>query len=282
MACGDGTSEPERPLGPSIWSYNPVWSEANDLIAFVHLNAPGRDHPDSSGIYTIKPDGTDRRILYPNELSWTTFGLDWSPDGQWLIASIGQDIVKISYPDGEADTLTDEGDLFSPAWSPDGQYIAYESHVRDSSGIYIMQTDGYNKRYILQHGWHVDWPYSDSIIYENSDHQYHVPSICISDTTGNNIRELYIPPDSYNLRDIEPKMHAETGRIVFHAQNETIYTSMWFLEPNESVARKIKDYAMFPSFSPNGDQIVYVNVEKGNGNIYIINWDGTGLRQLTF
>jgi serine/threonine-protein kinase len=36
-----------------------------------------------------------------------------------------------------------------------------------------------------------------------------------------------------------------------------------------------------PAFSPNGQQIAFMSRRDGNWNIYVVNSDGTGLRQLT-
>ena len=43
--------------------------------------------------------------------------------------------------------LTDpSADYKSPSWSPDGQYIAFESEWYDRVGIYVMDSDGSNPR----------------------------------------------------------------------------------------------------------------------------------------
>lgn len=59
----------------------------------------------------------------------------WSPDGQWLAFS--REGVYVMRPDGAGQKrLTDFGGC--PAWSPDGRHIAF-SH---SSQLYVMNSDG--------------------------------------------------------------------------------------------------------------------------------------------
>jgi len=279
--CKDGATEPKKALPPTQLHYSPTWSGANGLIAYVHVGAPVIDHPDTTGIYVIKPDGTEKRSLFLYRLTYnfSVAGLDWSSDGQSLVAALNGNIIEINYPDGTIDTLTTEGGLYFPVWSPDDQNIAYAIHGGDLRGIYIMNTDGTNKRRVIEYGVYVDWPYPDSLIYTNFDNEFASKSICIADTSGDYRREICRTNTVYTGNP-QAKMHIETGRIAFNTMD--YWGTMWFLDAGTSEPRKIREYAKSPSFSPDGNQIVFVNTEYGNGNVYIINWDGTGLRQLTF
>jgi hypothetical protein len=60
--------------------HSPTWSPAGDLIAFNEYPARRR-----GGILLIRPDGTGLRRLTPASSSYN-FGVDWSPDGKWIIA----------------------------------------------------------------------------------------------------------------------------------------------------------------------------------------------------
>jgi len=281
ITCKDEATEPEKPLPPTELHFSPTWSEANGLIAYVHIGAPVIDHPDTTGIYVIRPDGTDKRSLFLYKLTYnfSVAGLDWASDGQSLVAALNGNIIKINYPDGEIDTLTTEGSLFFPVWSPDDRSIAYEINGGDLRGIYIMQADGSEKRRVIEYGVYVDWPYPDSLIYTNFDSEFASKAICIADTSGVYRREICQTNTVYT-GDPQAKMHIDTRRIAFNTRD--YWGIMWFLDPSAVEPRKIREYAMSPSFSPDGDQIVFVNTENGNGNVYIINWDGSGLRQLTF
>jgi hypothetical protein len=148
-ACGDNASKPKQfPLTTTI-DYYAVWSGQHDLIAYIHDRIPYSDDPDSSGIYIIRPDGTEKRLFYRSEL---TFGIDWSDDGMWLVANTAGRLVKIPYPDGQVDTLTPSGEYWSPVWSPDGGHIAFSKHLGSEAGVYIMDSDGANDRLVIRYG----------------------------------------------------------------------------------------------------------------------------------
>jgi Tol biopolymer transport system component len=163
-ACKDKTSDPigERPVVNFEIDRQAVWHEGYDLIAYAH-GCPGITDPDSAGIYIIKPDGTDKRYFYHG--SFFISGLDWSPDGRWIIVDDYRNLVKISYPDGNADTLISGDRNFFPVWSPSGQNIAYAKHVGDDSGIYICDEIGNGSRLIIRYGFAADWPYQVRIPY---------------------------------------------------------------------------------------------------------------------
>ena len=97
------------------------WSGTNNLIAYIH-GKPSPYDPDTMGIYIINPDGSGRRLLIEESY---VFSIDWSPDGQWLLANVGSQLWKISYPEGIVDTLLTNGEYYYPSWSPDGTAICY-------------------------------------------------------------------------------------------------------------------------------------------------------------
>ena len=213
-ACGEKSTEPEPFPTISILDYGAVWSGAHDLIAYIHEHIPGSDDPDSAGIYVIKPDGTEKRMIYQGIY---IFGIDWSDDGNRIIANSNYMLVKISYPDGAADTLTAAGQYYGPVWSPDGEQIAYISRIGEDRGIRIMDEGGNNDRLIIPFGDYIDWPYADSLLYLNFDTAYTIGALYIADTSGVYRREIFMD-DIFIPITLVLKMHAITRRIVFHAQ----------------------------------------------------------------
>jgi Tol biopolymer transport system component len=278
-ACGEKSTDPEPYPRTLMLDFGAVWSEAHDLIAYIHENIPGSDDPESAGIYVIRPDGTDKRMIYQGIF---IFGIDWSNDGNWIIANSGYMLVKISYPGGVADTLTGAGQYYWPVWSPDGEQIAYMRRIGDDGGVRIMDKNGNNDRLIIPHSDFIDWPYADSLLYLSKDTAYMVGSMYVADTSGGYRRELFRPDDVFIPTTLVPKMHAGTRRIVFHAQLDGEPPSIWFLEPDFVEPRRIKSLAERPNFSPDGNSVIFTNIHEINGRLWIINWDGTGLRQLTF
>jgi len=289
-SCGDNPTDIGIPPVPEkIWSdYHSVWSGVHDLIAYIHVQETGSDDPDSSGIYVIKPDGTEKKLLFRHQLA---IGLDWSPDGTKLIANVITNVITnveyilmtISYPDGDVDTLTPAGQYFDPVWSPNGSMIAFASHWGDERGIYFIDNDGSNCRKIISYGHKPCLVYNDSLLYINFDTVLTSGSICMSDTTGNFKREILAPANNVVRSTTRPRMHRNTGRITFHAQESgKFYQNIWILENGYSETTKLLSMAGYPAFSPNGDKIVFSKREDKYDRLWIINWDGTGLRQLTY
>ncbi len=278
MACGDNPSKPNQfPLTTTI-DYYAVWSAHHDLIAYIHDRFPFSDDPDSSGIYIISPDGTGKRLFYRSEF---TFGIDWTQGGMWLVANSGGRLVKLSYPGGQVDTLTPSGEYWGPVWSPGGGHIAFSKHLGDEAGVYIMDPDNGNYRMVMPYGMAVDWALADSLVYINLDWALPLGAICMTDTARNFIRVMCSLPQ-ISWHSPAPRMHILTGRIIFHAQEYGDAESIWTLEPGSEQTTQLRRFGLRPNFSPDGQKIVFTDTRKDNGRLWIMNWDGTAITQLTF
>jgi Tol biopolymer transport system component len=77
-------------------------------------------------------------------------------------------------------------------------------------------------------------------------------------------------------------MYSVTRRIAFEAQETGHLPSLWFYDPDINDIYKVRELATSPNFSPDGSKVIFTDYREGNGRLWIINWDGTGLRQLTF
>ncbi len=278
-ACGDNPINTNEYPKTIALDYNAVWTAEHNLIAYIHDRIPFSDDPDSSGIYIIRPDGSDKRLFYQSRL---TFGLDWSGDGRWIVANSGKRLVKLSYPDGQVDTLTPSGEFWRPVWSPDGNHIAFAKHLGETMGIYTMNSDGSNIKRVIESGMFVDWPYEDSLLYLNFHSDLPISSVCIADTAGFYKRMFYQPPNYISGDSPKIRMHIGTGKIVFEAQKNGESSSVWTLEPGSTEAIQLRSFGSRPNFSPDGQMIIFTDIHRDNGRLWIMNWDGTGARQLTY
>jgi dipeptidyl aminopeptidase/acylaminoacyl peptidase len=119
--------------------HSPRWSPSGDRIAFARWGP----HVKEPGICTIRPDGSDLRVLasgeyVPGRGDTDYAGLDWSPDGRRIVfARSGSDdraflqSLYIMNADGTSVKAFTQPALYwedrEPRWSPDGKQIAYLS-----------------------------------------------------------------------------------------------------------------------------------------------------------
>ncbi len=268
----------DSPPDYSAIDEHPSWSEVHNLIAYMHNQQVDLNDPDSSGIYVINPDGTGKRLFLPVGL---VFGIDWSSDGCWIVANAGSELWKISYPEQAVDTLLISGQYYYPSWSPDGMNISYAARGGDNRGVYLTDNNGANQRLIIPFGDYPAWLYSDSILYLNYSFDFPSGSICLCDSNGEN-RRLFKSAEAHNvLKFTYVKAHIETGHIACVPIIPGTQIDIWVLPAEQADFRLLVQKAEYPELSPDGSQIVFTRYGRPYANLWIINWDGTGLRQLT-
>jgi Tol biopolymer transport system component len=149
---GDGATGLTRLTNNSVGDTAPAWSPDGTQIAFASL----RDDPDGCDvgacnweIYVMNADGTNVRRLTNNVA--TDIYPAWSPDGTRIVfdrqTAVNDEEIDLINADGSGLTTlaTNAGYCCSnepqptvagnPAWSPDGQKIAYR-------GVWLMNPDG--------------------------------------------------------------------------------------------------------------------------------------------
>lgn len=94
-----------------IAGHSPAWSPTGDRIAYVASNG-GRLH-------TVSPDGSGDQVV-GDPASAYDFGIDWSPDGKWLIArnSYHNVIELIDVESSAVLPLPFTNSYVGPSWKP--------------------------------------------------------------------------------------------------------------------------------------------------------------------
>ena len=124
----------------------PDWSPDGQQIAYV-IESRALDALKQYAIAVADADGRHEQIAH--ETSLTIEDIDWSPNGEWIAASISRQIYRLR-PDGSAfKQLTHHHNgALSPRWSPDGRQISFVagSTFPGQHQLMVMDADGANVR----------------------------------------------------------------------------------------------------------------------------------------
>lgn len=192
------------------------------------------------------------------------------------------DIYSIN-PDGTGITkLTQTGDAWSPAWSPDGTRIAYEDWSDGDGEIRLMDADGSNVVQLTDNAiedanpaWSPD---GEWIAFARSDVDF--PDADIFDiykmrADGTEVTQL----TASDAQEWTPTWSPDSSRIAFYSDNEIVVMNA---DGTGAAALEFNHPANNPDWAPAGDRIFFAgDHEKGGTEIYRVNFDGTDKVRLT-
>jgi len=198
----------------------------------------------------------------------------WSPDGKWIAFSMRGDIWKIPAEGGEAIAITSGPAYhFEPAWSPDGTRIAFAYQSTGNLEIGIVSAGGgpvetisSNPRVDIQPAWSRDGK-----------------SLFFVSARAGGFRifryDFATKADAPITNGIQPAVSPD-GKLIAYEQGGLRVLD---LATNESrlVRDEETEYRMEPSWTPDGQNIVYVTEDEGSNDIRIVSAAGGDAIELT-
>ncbi|HEX8069515.1 MAG TPA: protein kinase [Pyrinomonadaceae bacterium] len=220
-----------------------------------------------------------------------------APDGRRIVfrrhvPKASADVLVVANEDGSeertllarpAPTL-----LLAPAWSPDGQTIAYVVKGTDEQGYY-SNIEGYKlatgqTEVISSARWRVTsslvWLADGSGLVMSGRDRASLPSmpeqVWFVPYPAGAPRRITNDVNRY----VSVSLSADSKMLL--ALQASYNVNLWLAPGGDAArARTLAANAEVPAWTPDG-RIVYMSNASGNGDIWVMNADGTGARQLTF
>jgi len=176
--------------------------------------------------------------------------------------------------------------LLSPAWSPDGQKIAFGDRSSGNSEVFLMNADSSGLRNLtndpLPDSTPIFSPDGGEIIFTRDF--YGKSRLYRMNVDGTNQRRVTekggfdmgaaFSPDGSTLAFAGDRMNADSRGL-------DIYLLDFNNPANEKRLTARQFHESFPTFSLDGKRIAFVSNADGNAEIYLMKSDGTGLFRLT-
>jgi len=234
-----------------------------------------------------------------------------SPDGKRVLFQSNRtgrwEIFVMNIDGSDLTKLTDRpGDNVTPVWSPDGELIAFAASPGGNSDVYVMKSDGSDLRRLTDQPGddsHPHWSADGGRIMFNSARtspdiggdwlsQWH--EVFSMKRDGTDLHQhthqktvCTYPSFSPDGTKIVYRKILNTSGFAWDLSSRPRNSEVFVAEADGSDEINLSDSAAFdgwPTWSPDGDRIVFASNRAGPANVghlYIVNVDGTGLRQIT-
>jgi len=313
IACGEeeGTPTPTVP-GSATTLASPAALATSTAVRTVVPGTPiGTVEPlpfgkiafssrrDGNGeIYLLTQEGERNMSNSPTE----DMEASLSPDGKKIAFASDRDgtsrIYAINVDGTGLVKLTSEaaGDL-SPRWSPDGKQIAFSR----TGSLYIMDSDGSNARRITEAepeasaapckagaflgGWSPD---GKRLTFYAASATRGLGQICIIGSDGSGLTVVASEPPAYH---VEPSWSPDGEWIVYRFIDEGPSSApeddnheIYLVKPDGTARTNLTNNPatdIEPSWSPDGQWIVFSSDRGGNFDLYIMKPDGSDVKRVT-
>ena len=286
----------ESPTRVSDFGYSPSWSRdgAQILVCTEKIPQPST-RPTKSQLWKIDLKTGERQRVSEGDALQPTFSPNQKRIAYWSRPSrYGQreHIWTIPVSGGEAVAVTDGSFTeLNPVWSPDGKYLYFSSNRRGSSNIWRVAIDentgvtSDSPEAVTAIGattspLHLSFSRTGQMVYSAQTEIRNLRSVSFNPNQGTVGKPLSITQGSMQLWFPDPSPDGQWLAAYSMGQQRHIFvmrtdgTEQRDLTPDDQ-----RHY--WPRWSPDGKRIAFSSRRTGDYEVWIMNPDGSGQRQLT-
>jgi serine/threonine protein kinase/Tol biopolymer transport system component len=233
----------------------------------------------------------ERLATLPAKLVWVvgaTFLVLLSSIGIWRFSRKSPDLPPPAL--GAVPLVAMEGEEDTPAFSPDGNQVAFHHSGPNTSGLYTTLIDGEKPLRLTEnpHDLYPTWsPDGRQIAFARESKEG--ISICVVPALGGTEHQLYTTPKSYG----NPSYlnWSPDGKVLAFAEGSADSSHSWIallsladLNTRALTSPPIGKVDRGPAFSPDGSTVAFVrsSAPGDNGDMFVLPAKGGEPRQLTF
>ena len=200
----------------------------------------------------------------------------------FISTATGHKEVYVCDFDGEYPTQFTRNNsiTLSPAWSHDGQWLAYTSYVKGRPDLYIRHVREKRGVVVSRNGVNIApaWRPKDNVLAATLSFEGD-PEIYLLTESGKITKRL---TNSRNI-DVSASWSPDGSQIAFVSKRAGT-PQIYVMDISSGEARRVtftgKNNTQ-PAWSPKGDQIAYTAMDNGHFDVMVIGTDGKGGRKLT-